>query len=410
MRRVSCSVAIAVIAAAIGCWHVHPASAQQRKGEPVVVNKEKMNENTVAIISGKSSSSYLPLVEDLTAVLDNGDNLRILAVVGKGPAQNVKDALFLRNMDMGITQSNILAHFKKSGELGPNIEQRLVFITKLFNEEVHIISGPNTTKLQDLAGKTVNFGEVGAGADLTARAIFEALKISVTPVHISHADAMHRIRSGEIAASILVAGKPVGALERLKDAGDFRLLSVPFEDALEADYLPAKLTHEDYPDLIPQGENIQTIAVSAVLAAYNWAPGGDRGRRLSKFVEAFFSNFAELRKEPRHPKWREVNLLAEVPGWQRLPAAKTWLEQRVAQSGQANRVAAQAVPTPRNFQDFLASQRQAGVPLTGPAAEQALFKKFMEWMQTNNQAAAPGKSPPTPVSEPAVKASGTRLW
>ncbi|MEQ1695406.1 MAG: TAXI family TRAP transporter solute-binding subunit [Hyphomicrobiaceae bacterium] len=364
----------------------------------------------MAIVAGKSSSTYLPMVEDLTAVLDKGEELRILAVVGRGPAQNVRDALFLRNMDMGITQSNVLAHFKKTGELGPNLEGRLVYITKLFNEEVHLIAGPGIDSIKDLAGKPVNFGEVGGGADLTARAIVDALKVNVTAVNFSHADAMLKLASGEIAASFLVAGKPTNAFDKLRGGSDFKLLPIQYEEALEADYLPSRLTHEDYPDFIQTGQSIDTVAVSAVLAAYNWAPNSDRGRRLTKFVDAFLGKFAELRKDPRHPKWREVNLLAEVPGWQRLPAAKTWLERRVAV---APARPAPAAVNPKNFKEFLDAQRTGGSPaLAAAATDEALFKKFLEWMQSNqanqgrNPDAAATGGPSPKVDNPNVP----RLW
>jgi uncharacterized protein len=382
------------------------ATAQQRKDVPAA-NKERMNENTVAIVAGKSSSTYLPMVEDLTSVLDRGDELRILAVVGRGPAQNVRDALFLRNMDMGITQSNVLAHFKKTGELGPNVEGRLVYITKLFNEEVHLVAGPSVQKIGDLAGKTVNFGEAGGGADLTARAVIDALKLNVTAVNISHADAIHKLISGEIAASFLVAGKPSNAFERLRNAGDFKLLPIPFEEALEADYLPSRLTHQDYPDLIAEGQAIDTIAVSAVLAAYNWAPGSDRGRRLAKFVDAFFGKFAELRVDPRHPKWREVNLLAEVPGWQRLPAARAWLEQRAAPRAAVAALPGGGAPTPKDFKQFLEAQKAQKGGLPAGATDEVLFKKFLEWMQQSQGGAAPARTGAAPKSD---NPSGPRLW
>ena len=36
----------------------------------------------------------------------------------------------------------------------------------------------------------------------------------------------------------------------------------------------------------------------------------------------FFTRYKELKKSPRHPKWREMNIAAEVPGWKRFPPAK----------------------------------------------------------------------------------------
>ncbi len=399
-----------------------PASAQRK---PVALtegaSKERMNQNTVGIVAGKSDSAFLSAVEDLTTVLDDGDNLRVLAILGKGAAQNVRDTLFLRNMDMGITQSNVLAYFKKTGELGPNVEGRLVYIAKLFNEEVHVIAGPGVNELRDLAGKTVSFGEVGSGTELTARLVFDSLKIDVKPVSLGVPDALAAIRRGDVAAAVVLTGKPSGALAKARaQGGELKLLSIPFEEALEQDYLPTRLTSADYPDLIAEGESVETVAVSAVLAAYNWPQGSDRHRRLSRFVEAFFSKFPELRKEPRHPKWREVNLLADVPGWQRFAPAKQWLDA----NGPARRPAEPAVAggvagaQKKNFEQFLAAQRKAGAPGVpqNAAAQQAMFQKFLEWMSTQNggqsagaPAAAPGAAGQGGGAGQAAPA-GPRLW
>lgn len=416
-RAVTSTVLLAV--AAPPMFLADGASAQQqtqqRRPAPITDSaKERMNLNTVGIIAGKHDSSFLAAVEDLTTVLDDGDNLRVLAILGKGAVQNVRDTLYLRNLDMGITQSNVLAYFKKTGELGANIESRLVYITKLFNEEVHVIADGGINELRDLAGKTVNFGEAGSGSELTARLIFDSLKISVKPVSLAAPDALVAIRKGEIAATVLLTGKPSGLLAKVRAEGsELKLLPIPFEEALEQDYLPTRLTHEDYPDLIAQGESVETVAVPAVLAAYNWPAGTDRHRRLSRFVEAFFSKFPELRKEARHPKWREVNLLADVPGWQRFQPARQLLE-----AGTSDRspqpVAAGVAAQKKSFEQFLANQRKSGaasVPAT-PAAQQAMFQKFLEWVETQNagKAATPPAAGAAPAGTGQAAPSGARLW
>ena len=71
---------------------------------------------------------------------------------------------------------------------------------------------------------------------------------------------------------------------------------------------------------------MDTIAVPAVLAAYNWAPNTDRYRKLALFVDAFFTKFPTFQKPPFHPKWKEVSLSAPLQDWQRFPAAKQWLD------------------------------------------------------------------------------------
>ena len=80
------------------------AEAQQKRtATPQQASaKERSNQNTVGIVAGKSDSTSLAVAEDLTNVLDDGDNFRVLALVGKGAAQNVRDVLNLRNIDLGV--------------------------------------------------------------------------------------------------------------------------------------------------------------------------------------------------------------------------------------------------------------------------------------------------------------------
>jgi uncharacterized protein len=304
------------------------AVAQDRNSQIREQFRNRMNENTVTIASGNPNGAYLYIAYDLSAVLDDGDKMRVLTYVGKGGQQNIKDALFLRGIDLGITQANVLRHYKRTGELGTDIDKRIVFITRLHNEEMHFVvaadSGIKT--LADLAGKTVNFSDVGSGTQLSSQILFQTLKIAVKEVNMGQGDALQKLKSGEIAATLLVAGKPAGAFARLTKESGFKILPIAYTRELEeSDFLPTRLTSQDYP-MIPAGETVDSIAVSAVLAAYNWPTSSERYKRIAKFVETMFEKMPEMRKAPRHPKWKEVNVGATLQGWTRHPAAATWLE------------------------------------------------------------------------------------
>lgn len=306
--------------------------AQDRNSQVRAQFRDRMNANTIAIASGNPNGAYLFLAYDLTAVLDNSDQMRILTYIGKGGQQNVKDALFLRGVDLGITQANVLRHYKKTGELGTDIDRRLVYITRLHVEEMHLLVSESSgiTKISDLAGKTVNFSDIGSGTQLSSQILFETLKLKVTEVNMGQGDALVKLKSGEIAATVLVAGKPAGAFARLQPGSGYKILPIPFTADVEAaDFLPTKLTTSDYP-MIPQGTTVKSLAVSAVLAAYNWDQDSDRYRRIARFVDTFFDKFPEFSKPPRHPKWKEVNLNATLPGWTRHPAAQAWLDRKKA--------------------------------------------------------------------------------
>jgi TRAP transporter TAXI family solute receptor len=336
---------------------------------------EQINANTVTVISGNPNGTYLYLAYDMSAVLDDGNELRVLPVIGKGGYQNVIDVLHLRGIDLCITQSNIMSYLKKTGEFGNNIDQRLAYIAKLYNEEMHVLAGPGIHSIQDLAGKKVNFSDVGSGTQFSTRLIFQLLGIKSIEVNVGQADGYQMVKRGEIAATILIAGKPTGSFSKFKLEDGMTLLPVPYTQVLEDDYFPAKLTHEDYPNLIPEGSSINTVAVGAVLASYNWDRGGERYRRVAHFIDAFFSKFDQFLKRPRHPKWKETNLTAALKGWKRFPAAEEWLEK-----------AAEKPATALGIDPALVRAQAAKAAPNDPAAQERLFKEFMEWAKKQKRA------------------------
>ncbi len=347
--------------------------------ENATPNSETINANTVAIISGNPNGTYLSIAYDLSAVLDDGNDFRVLPIVGKGGAQNLRDVRYLKGVDLGITQSIILNTFRKNKEFG-NIDDAIAYIAKLYNEEMHLVvrADSGITSIDQLDGKKVNFSDVGSGTQLSARDIFERLGLKPIEVNMGQGDALKKLQTGEIAATILIAGKPAGSVAKVKAAEGFRLLPVPFAKELQADYLPAKLTSQDYPNLIEPGRAVDTIATGAVLIAYNWPRNTDRYRRIANFVEHFFPRLADFQKPPRHPKWKETNLAAVVPGWKRFPAAEEWLKRHSA-----------AVPSARDqreqFDRFLESHPQASGEAMTAADRDRLYQEFLQWNETREK-------------------------
>lgn len=333
---------------------------------------DRVNDNVVTILSGNRDGDSLGVVYDLSEVLDNGDNLRVLPVVGKGSAQNVRDVLLLRGIDMGITHSNILNYYAKTGELG-DIKDRITYVAKLFNEEMHIIAGPNIKTVGDLNGKTVNVGEAGSGTQLTSHLVFDALGIKVQEVNMGQVDAVKAIEDGRIAATVLITGKPSNFVRTLNRSDGLRLVPIPFSAPLVNDYYPATLEHSDYPKLIAAGERVDTVANCAVIIAFNWPKGSYRYQKVTRFVDAFFDHFNDFRKPPRRPKWMDVNFAATLEGWKRFPAAQAWID--AAQSKEASE---------EDFDRFVQS-RGEGTGVQSKAQREALFRAFLKWKETHAQ-------------------------
>jgi hypothetical protein len=181
------------------------------------------------------------------------------------------------------------------------------------------------------------------------------------------------MRKGEMAAVVWVTAKPVDALARSKWEPGFKFLPVEYGQPFEDHYLPASLTAADYPGLIKPGEQIQTIAVPTILAAYNWRKNSDRYDRLARFIDHLFGRIERLQEPGFHPKWKDVNVNATVPGLERASAAQEWLDRA---RGVGPDVAAHRPLRQVDLAQIRNDARAAG----GSNAEaHRLFREFMEW-------------------------------
>src|SRR5215468_8403619 len=275
-----------------------------RYGTSTRETADRLNANTVTVITGTIGGTYVQFGADLASVLDDGDNLRVLPIVGRGSVQSVADILFLKGVDIGIVRSDTLDYLEKKG-YATNIKSQFTYITKLYNEEMHVVAPKTINSMAELNGKTVAVDLPNGGTFVTAAIVFERLGIHANFAYIEQRLAFEKLKQGEIDAMIWVQGKPSKFSTSIKDE-NFHLIPVDYAQSLQPDYLPAQLTSEDYPNLIAPGERIDTIAAPAVLASYNWAPNTDRYHRLARFIDALFSKIAMLQQPPFHPKWKEV--------------------------------------------------------------------------------------------------------
>lgn len=286
---------------------------------------------TIGIMGGQIDGTYMRAASDLTSVL-NSDTLRIVPILGKGSLQNIGDLLHLKGVDLAFVNANSLLYAKQEG-LYANELQKLCYICKVYDDDVHILARPEITSLSDLNGKPVNIDTEGAGSNLTSRMVFRFSGINPEFRTEEQASAQVSLLRGDIAAMVYVAGKPVRLLETTPADTGLHFLNVPLNRNLAQMYLPGgMLKNTDYPKLIGDGQVVQTIGVGVTLAAFNWEPNTDRYRTLVSFVDSFFTKFPALLKPPHHPVWQNVNLEAEQPGWPRFKPATDWLTQNAART------------------------------------------------------------------------------
>jgi TRAP transporter TAXI family solute receptor len=287
--------------------------------------RQLVNGATVGIISGGITGTYVRIASDLADAFDHGYDLRVVPVIGKGSVRNIEDLLLLKGIDIAIVQSDVLDFYKRAN-LYPGIENKVAYITKLYNEEVHLLARDAFASVDDLRGRRVNFGTEGSGTFMTAGIIFDELGIQVEATTFPEPEALAKLRAGGIDALVFVGGQPLALVSQIEADSGLKLLPIP-ADRVHAAYLPASLTAASYSKLIAPGESVPTLAVSAVMAAYDWPVGSPRSVKVKRFVDHFFADFDRLKQAPYHAKWREVDLRAPVPGWHRLDAARADLDE-----------------------------------------------------------------------------------
>ena len=354
---------------------VIPQSLQQNGSDEKI--KELKNAWTVGIVGGLADGTYMRFAVDLARALDDGDNLRILPIVSFGAASNLDDLLYLRGIDVAITQSDVFEYFRTVRKTA-NLNGQINYVIRLPVSEVHILARDEIHSIDDLRGKKVNLGPNGSASSLTGAIIFQRLGIQIEQSNLNNAAAFQKLKSGELSALIRVVGKPVDALTRIPPNSGLHLIAIPFSKKFADYYTLGELSSQEYPALIPAGQQIDTIAVPAVLAVYNWHKK-DRQRRVQRFVERLFANWDKLQQPPFHPKWRDVNLAATVPGWTRSSLAEDML-QRAMKTDDKSR---QSVKS--DFQTFLTQSASARQPRDDVERE-ALFRDFMSWRKQHGGA------------------------
>lgn len=374
---------------------------------------EQANKGTVGIMTGEFGGSDIRIAADLAAILDEGNILRVLPVLGQGSLKNVSDLFYLRGIDLAIVQSDALAYVQQQ-RLYPNLERNLNYITKLYSEELHIIARQDIADIYGLQGRRVNFVSEESGDFVTGQLLLQSFGVTVEPVFLDTALAIEKIKTGEIDATILVTGKPSAQVARIGTNDGLQLLPISVSN-VQSNYELATFQAEDYPNLITNGSAVDTISVETVLVAYNWKQDHWRYAKVARFVDAFLGRFDEFLESPRDPKWREVDISETLDGWTRFGPVENWLRENdvTPTPSPATATTVAAVPSAtapstnqaanaskdpslrRAFREFLADQSTLlGAEALSQLDRDELFDRFIQWqrqrtIETRNEPQSP---------------------
>ena len=316
-----------------------------------------------------SKARRLQFASELARVLDDGDNMRVLPIVTRGPFDNVYDLLYLRGVDAAIVYGDVLDHFKAKPEFA-NAWRRINYLLNLFPSEAHVFVRP---EIKLAAGPRRQGGELQYPGH--RRRLFRADHLQAA--RHRHEGDVHSAqrrhgedagRATEVAATFWISSKPLAPFLKGKLPEGFKFLPIEYSDKLEY-YAPAYLEHADYPALIPQGR------------ADRHHLGAGRARRLR------LAQGHRPLPAPRARRRLSVRPLREAAEGARLPREMEGREPRRQGAGLAavQALAGQARQgrhgrrPPRTIDPAQLRAQAARAAPNDPTEQERLFKQFLEW-------------------------------
>jgi TRAP-type uncharacterized transport system substrate-binding protein len=322
----------------------------------------------LGVIAGDEAGSEAQRAAEKAEPRATDSRFRELSEQGDSGLNNISRLLHDPHIDAGFISTDVLAG-AKTQSAGSDLAERLQVVARFCPQEVHVLARRDIKSLADLAGKKVNIGPAGGSSAVTATILFRAFDIKIESLALDGRAAIDQLKQGAIAAVVIVGAKPTPLIAEIPASEGLHLLPIEFGAGLEVAYLPTGFDRDDYPNLIEIETEIPSVATGLVLLAA--ASKDDKGHdhRITRLMETLFSRFGELKKDGHHPKWREINLAASLPGWTRSPAAEAWLTEQL--KGSARR-------------DPLAKIEAGVVPSHPPVGQdqrEALFKQYIEWQR-----------------------------
>src|SRR5262245_20667915 len=92
--------------------HAQAVPKALEEGGTDAAMRVKKNNWTVGVAGGQLTGSYMTFANELAEVLDDGDNLRVVPIVTYGAASNLDDLLYLRGVDIAVTQADVFEYFR----------------------------------------------------------------------------------------------------------------------------------------------------------------------------------------------------------------------------------------------------------------------------------------------------------
>jgi ABC-type amino acid transport substrate-binding protein len=297
------AVAGVVIAAALTA--ARPATAQQPRVAPTV---------TVLTDAMDGTTIEAQAIAELARAVFKDSGLRVLAMAGRGAADNVNDLLYFKGIDAAVVALDVfdLLDLEKS-PIAADARRKLRTLVPMLDRTVYVLAKPAIRSWADLRGKTV--GTIGRDSAITSRVMFGLTGIDVRPVALTQLplDA----RSTAAVDALVLVGEEFAQLR--PEGTSFALVSVPETPALQRVYRSVVLTPA-VTGVLSRGLDIRTVNRTTVLATFGWANNAARYTDMFNFVGSLYRSLEDLRTAPTSV-WRRIDVATEPAALPRHPMA-----------------------------------------------------------------------------------------
>jgi polar amino acid transport system substrate-binding protein len=301
-----------LLAAAMGLL-VLAVSAHAQRPRPA----ERLG--TVTILTDAIADPNSTATRAINELARDSGKVRALPIAGHGAAVNVRDLLHLRGVDFAVLNSDIFKFLDYSHQY-PDARKQVRYVTHMFSQKVYLLAHKEFSKIEDLRGRKLAVLSRGTGSHTTAMTLFWLLGMDVA-VHALGSDVPLDDASLAKFDGVLLLSDDLARVRLSAQARqDLRVVPIALTPALRDSYQSAVIEPQELPGLSVAGST-QTIAVSTLLAVYNWKPSQKRYADVSQFSSGLFAALAQLRRNT-DSVWRQADINAKIEGWPRYSAAQ----------------------------------------------------------------------------------------